>query len=74
MWPMYKNKNTGTENGMRGTRGTPNIPGNVARHSGECRQTFQGMSPNIPGNVRKLPGECRQLFRGTFFKHSSCSE
>ena len=70
MWPMYKNKNTGTENGMRGTRGTPNIPGNVARHSGECRQTFQGMSPNIPGNVRKhsggmsptIPGNILQTF------------
>ena len=22
------------------------IPGNVAKHSGECRQTFQGMSQN----------------------------
>ena len=70
MWPMYKNKNTGTENGMRGTRGTLNIPGNVARHSGECRQTFQGMSPNIPGNVRKhsggmsptIPGNILQTF------------
>ena len=55
---MYKTRNTGTENGMRGTRAmgemlgmSPNIPGNVAKHSGECRQTFQGMSSNIPGNV-----------------------
>ena len=55
---MYKTRNTGTENGMRGTRAmgemlgmSPNIPGNVAKHSGECRQTFQGMPSNIPGNV-----------------------
>ena len=55
---MYKTRNTGTENGMRGTRAmgemlgmSPNIPGNVAKHSGECRQTFQGMSSNIQGNV-----------------------
>ena len=47
---------------------SPNIPRNVARHSGECPQTFQGhsgecrqifrgMSPNIPGNVAKYSGE-----------------
>ena len=28
-------------------------PGNVAKHSGECCQTFQGISSNIPGNVAK---------------------
>ena len=66
---MYKTRNTGTGNKMRGTRGmggmSPNIPGNVAKHSGECPQTFVakdsgechktfwGMSPNIPGNVVK---------------------
>ena len=64
---MYKNRNTGTGNGMRGTRGmgknvifrgmSPNIPGNVAKHSGECPQTFRGMSSNIPGNVLKHSGE-----------------
>ena len=27
-------------------------------YSGECRQTFRGMSPNIPGNVLKRSGEC----------------
>ena len=32
-------------------------------YSGECRQTFQGMSPNIPGNVAKHSEECRQIFR-----------
>ena len=48
-----------------------NIPGNVAKYSGECRQTFRRMSPNIPGNVAKHSGnvakhsgECRQIFRG----------
>ena len=48
-----------------------NIPGNVAKHSGECPQifrecgqTFRGMSSNIPGNVAKYSGECRKTFRG----------
>ena len=66
---MYKTRNTGTENGMRGTRAmgemlgmSPNIPGNVAKHSGECRQTFQGISSNIPGNIAKHPEECCQTF------------
>ena len=46
-----------------------NIPGNVAKYSGnvakhsrEYRQTFRGMSSNIPGNVLKHFGECRQTF------------
>ena len=84
---MYKTRNTGTVNGMRGTRGiggmlysrecrqtfrgtTSNIPGNVAKHSRECPetfrelpQTFRRMLPNIPGNVLKHSGECRQIFR-----------
>ena len=70
---MYKIRNTGTGNGMRGTRGMggmlysgecrqKNIPGNVLKHSGECRKTFRGMSPNILGNVHKHSGECRQTF------------
>ena len=42
-----------------------NIPGNVAKHSGECHQIFRGMSPNIPGNVAKYSGECHQKFWGT---------
>ena len=41
-----------------------NIPGNVAKYSGECRQTFRGMSSNISGNVAKHSEECRQTFRG----------
>ena len=46
------------------------IPGSVAKHSGECPQTFREMSPNIPGgmsnipgNVAKHSGECRQTFQ-----------
>ena len=63
---MYKNKNTGTGNGMQGTRGMGEcyIPGNVLKHSGEYRQTFRGMSPNILGNILKHSGVCRQTFRG----------
>ena len=26
---------------------SPDSPGNVAKHSGKCSQTFRGMSPNI---------------------------
>ena len=71
---MYKNRNTGTGNGMRGTQGMgrnvifqgmmPNIPENSPKHSRECPQTFRGMSPNIPGNVAKYSGECHKTFRG----------
>ena len=43
---------------------SPNIPGNVLKHSGKCRQTFWGMFSNIPGNIAKHSGECRQIFRG----------
>ena len=76
---MYKNRNTGTGNGMQGTRdmGECYIPGNVDKHSGECRQTFQGMSSNIPGNVAKHSGKCRKTFKrmspnilGNVIKHS----
>ena len=56
---MYKTRNTGTGNGMRGTQ---RIGGML--YSGECRQTFRGMSPNIRGNIAKYSGECPQTFRG----------
>ena len=56
---MYKTRNTGTGNGMRGTRG---IGGML--YSGECCQTCRWMSPNIPGNVAKYSGECHQSFWG----------
>ena len=49
----------------------PNIPGNVLKHFGKCRQTFWGMSSNIPRNVLKYSGsvakytrEYRQIIRG----------
>ena len=51
---------------MQGTRGmwgmSPNIAGNVPKHSGECYKAFRG--ENIPGNVAKHSGECPQIFRG----------
>ena len=28
---------------------SPNIPGNGAKHSGECPQTFRGMSASLKG-------------------------
>ena len=43
---------------------SPNIPGNIAKHSGECSQTFWGMSPNIPGNIAEHSGECPIYFDG----------
>ena len=63
---MHKNKNRGMGNGMWGTWGMGEcyIPGKVAKHSGECPQTFRKMSPNIPGNAIKHSEECRQTFRG----------
>ena len=41
-----------------------NTAGNVLRHSGEFRQTFQEMLPNIPGNVVKHSLECPIYFDG----------
>ena len=70
---MYKNRNTGTGNRMRGTWGMEGIlyPGNVRKHSRECPQTFRGMSSNIPGMSEKIPRnvaknfeECPQTFQG----------
>ena len=54
----------GTECGERREWGECYIPGNVTKHSGECSQTFRGMSPNILGNIAKHSGECPQIFRG----------
>ena len=56
---MYKTRNTGMGNGMRGTRGMGGM-----LYSGECHQTFRGMSSDIPGNVIKHSGECHKKFRG----------
>ena len=54
----------GAECGERGEWGECYISGNVAKHSGEYPQTFQGISSNIPGNVFKHSGEYHQTFRG----------
>ena len=54
----------GTECEERDEYGECYIPGNVAKHSGECPQTFRGMSSNIPRNVAKHSRECPQTFRG----------
>ena len=43
---------------------SPNISGNVAKHSRECHQTFKGTLLNIPGNAAKHSGEYPQTFRG----------
>ena len=61
---IYKTRNTGTGNGMRGMRGTrgmfTRIPGNLLEGSGECFYF------NNPGNVPKDSGECFRRFRGMF--------
>ena len=49
--------------GKHGEWGECYIPGNGAKHSGECRQTFRVMLPKIPGNVLKDLAECCQIFR-----------
>ena len=43
-------------------------------YSGDCHQTFQGMSPNIPGNVLKHSGECPQTFRGMAKDSGECPQ
>ena len=60
---IYKTRNTGTENGMRGTRGMfTRIPGNLLEDSGKCYYF------NIPRNVEEDSGECSRTFRGMFEK------
>ena len=75
----------GTECGERGEWGnvvfrgmSPNIsvnvakhsgPGNVAKYSGECRQTFQGISSNIPGMSPNILGNMSSNIPGNFTKH-----
>ena len=58
-------------------RNVPKHSRDIAKHSGECPQTFQEILPNIPGNVLKHSGECRQTSRemwsnipGNVVKHS----
>ena len=57
---IYKTKNTGTGNGMRGmfTR----VPGNLIEDSGECYYF------SIPENVQEHSGECSSRFWGMFKK------
>ena len=65
---IYKTRNTGTGNGMRGMWGMfTRIPGNVTI------LTFRGMFQRIPEMLKKIPGnvqedsgECRRRFRGMF--------
>ena len=61
--PIYKTRNTGTGNEMRGMRGTrgifTRIPGNLIEDSGKCSKRFRGMFLEIPGNVREDPGESK---------------
>ena len=60
---IYKTRNTGTGNGMRGMREMfTRIPGNLLEDSGECYYF------NIPGNVPKDSGECSKRFRGMLKK------
>ena len=63
---IYKIRNTGTGNGMRGMQGTrgmfTRIPGNLLEDSGEYYYF------NIPGNVPKDSGECSKGFRGVLKK------
>ena len=59
---IHKTRNTGTGNGMRGTRGMGG--GRVISYSGECPQTFQGILPNILGNVAKHSREYCQASQG----------
>ena len=56
---MYKTRNTGTGNEMRGTRGMGGM-----LYSRECRPTFRGIYSNIPENIVKHSEECSQTFRG----------
>ena len=65
MYKTGKSRNGQRNAGNAGNRGNvifrgmfSNIPGNVAKHPGECCQIFRGMTPNILGNVAKHSGEC----------------
>ena len=63
---VYKNRNTGTGNGMQGMRGTRGmfnrIPVNLLEDSGKCCYFI------IPGNVEEDSGKCSRRFRGMFPK------
>ena len=63
---VYKTRNTGTGNGMRGMPGTrgmfTRIPLNLLEDSGECCYFI------IPGNVEEDSGKRSRRFRGMFEK------
>ena len=76
---IYKTRNTGTGNEMRGMRGMSilecsrrfrgmfkKIPGSAQEDSEECSKRFRGMFRKIPGNIPKNSGECSKRFRGMF--------
>ena len=52
---IYKTRNTGMGNGVRGMQGTR---GMLTRILGESRREFRGMFQEIPGNVIKDSSEC----------------
>ena len=62
---INKTMNTGIGNRMRGTQVIGemlrNIPGNVAKHSGKCSQTFLGISLKI---LRNAPNRLAFKFNG----------
>ena len=58
---LYKTRNTGTGNRMRGTR---EIGGKL--YPEEYRQTFREMSSNIPWNVAKHFRECPRKIQRIF--------
>ena len=78
---MFKIKNTGTGNRMRGTREWGNITkvsghfGNVVKYSGGCRQTFREMLVNIPGNAPKqiLIHKFKQFITTIYENREVCS-
>ena len=70
---VYKTRNTGTGNGMRGMPGTrgmfTRIPVNLLENSGECCYfIIRGMLKKIPGNVLEDSGECSKRLRGMLKK------
>ena len=63
IWAIYKTRNTGMGNGMRGTQGMfTRIPGNLLEDSGGCSHF------SIPGNAREDSGECSRRLRGILEK------
>ena len=63
---IYKTRNTGMGNRMRGMQGTrgmfSSIPGNLLEDSGESSHF------SIPGNAQEDSGECSRRFRGMSLK------